>query len=79
MFGLLSAAVDVWTSYAGDPMEVNRHMVGPMLRLDVLALMAIAVGADSAFTQFQAWRRGAHTEPTPTAAGDDDGKVGVDA
>jgi len=63
--GLLSAALDIWTSYTGDPMEVNRHMVGPMLRLDVLALMAIAIGADSAFTQFQAWRTRTRTEPEP--------------
>jgi len=40
-------------------------MVGPMLRLDVLALMAIAIGADSAFTQFQSWRTRARTEPEP--------------
>jgi hypothetical protein len=55
--GLLSAVVDIWTSYTGDPMEVNRHLVGPMLRIDVLALMAIAIGADSAFSQLRAWRK----------------------
>ncbi len=63
--GLLSAAVDIWTSYTGDPMEVNRHMVGPMLRLDVLALMAIAIGADSAFTQLRAWRKERRNAPKP--------------
>jgi hypothetical protein len=68
--GMLSAIVDVWTSYTGDPMEVNRHLVGPMLRLDVLALMAIAIGADSAFTQFRSWRK-TRNAPTPEPATDE--------
>jgi hypothetical protein len=44
--GLLSAAVDVWCSYVGDPMEVNRHLVGPLARLNVFVIIAVAIGAD---------------------------------
>ena len=44
---LLSGLVDLWSSYVGDPMEVNRHLVGPLLRCDVVLVMAIALGADS--------------------------------
>ncbi len=45
--GLASAIVDIWCSYVGDPMEVNRHMVGPLVRLNVLMVIAIALGADA--------------------------------
>jgi hypothetical protein len=41
-----SAIVDVWCSYVGDPMEVNRHLVGPLVRLNVTAIIAIALGVD---------------------------------
>ena len=44
---LLSGLVDLWSSYVGDPMEVNRHLVGPLLRCDVVLLLGIALGADS--------------------------------
>jgi hypothetical protein len=47
LVGLLSAIVDVWASYAGDPMEVNRHLVGPFARLYVFVILAIAIGADA--------------------------------
>jgi hypothetical protein len=45
--GLLSAIVDIWCSYVGDPMEVNRHMVGPLSRLSVLVIVGVALGADA--------------------------------
>jgi hypothetical protein len=51
--GLLSAIVDIWCSYVGDPMEVNRHMVGPLARLSVLVIVAVALGADAAITRLQ--------------------------
>jgi hypothetical protein len=51
--GLLSAIVDVWCSYVGDPMEVDRHMVGPLSRLGVLVIVAIALGADTAIARRQ--------------------------
>jgi hypothetical protein len=44
--GLLSTVIDVWCSYVGDPMEVNRHLVGPLVRLNVFVIIAIALGAD---------------------------------
>ncbi len=46
--GLVSAIVDIWCSYVGDPMELNRHMVGPLARLTVLVIVAVALGADTA-------------------------------
>jgi hypothetical protein len=51
--GLLSAVVDIWCSYVGDPMEVNRHMVGPLARLSVLVIVAVALGADAATARLQ--------------------------
>jgi hypothetical protein len=47
LVGLLSALLDIWTSYAGDPLEVNRHLVGPLARLNVFVILAIALGADA--------------------------------
>ncbi len=49
--GLVSAIVDIWCSYVGDPMELNRHMVGPLARLTVLVIVAVALGADTAGTR----------------------------
>ena len=51
--GLVSTIVDVWCSYVGDPMEVNRHMVGPLARLVVLVIVAVALGADTARARLQ--------------------------
>lgn len=48
--GLFSAIVDVWVSYIGDAMEVNRHLVGPLARLNVLMIIAVALGADNALS-----------------------------
>jgi hypothetical protein len=50
--GLLSAFVEIWASYAGDAMEVNRHLVGPLARLNVLLILAIALGADAVVARF---------------------------
>jgi hypothetical protein len=47
LVGLLSAIVDIWASYVGDPMEVNRHLVGPLARLYVFVILAVAIGADA--------------------------------
>lgn len=66
--GLLSAIVDVWCSYVGDPMEVDRHLVGPLARLSVLVIVAVALGADTAIAR---WQRspapvGAVAAPSPS-------------
>jgi hypothetical protein len=44
----VSAYVDIYASYAGDPGEFQRHLVGPLLRLSVMLIVTIALGADSA-------------------------------
>jgi hypothetical protein len=44
---LVSSIVDVWCSYVGDAIEVNRHLVGPLARLSVTAIIAIALGIDT--------------------------------
>jgi hypothetical protein len=54
--GLLSAAVDFWCAYIGDANEVGRHEVGALLRLDLMLLLAIALGADTAFARWRASR-----------------------
>jgi hypothetical protein len=51
--GLLSAIVEIWASYSGDATEVNRHLVGPLARLNVLLILAIALGADAASARLQ--------------------------
>jgi hypothetical protein len=65
--GLLSAIVDIWCSYVGDPMEVNRHMVGPLARLGVLVIVAVALGADAASARLHraSIPRGAPVPPEP--------------
>ena len=45
-FGLLSALVDVYFSYVGDAMEVNRHLAGPMARLAIMSVIAVALAVD---------------------------------
>jgi hypothetical protein len=54
--GLLSSAVDVWVSYAGDPLEVGRHLVGPFARLSVFAVLSVAIGADVLMRRVRAAR-----------------------
>jgi hypothetical protein len=51
--GLLSAIIEIWASYSGDATEVNRHLVGPLARLNVLLILAIALGADAASARLQ--------------------------
>jgi hypothetical protein len=65
--GLLSAIVDIWCSYVGDPMEVNRHMVGALARLGVLVIVAVALGADATSARLRraSIPRGALVPPEP--------------
>jgi hypothetical protein len=53
LIGVLSAAVDVWASYISDSLDVGRHEVGPFARLHLIALLAIAVGADELWTRLR--------------------------
>jgi hypothetical protein len=45
--GLLVVLVDIYCSYVGDALEVNRHLAGPLSRLSVMLVIAIAVGYDA--------------------------------
>jgi len=44
--GLLAVLVDVYFSFVGDALEVSRHVVGPLDRLNVMLIIAVAIGAD---------------------------------
>ena len=46
-FLLLPAWIDLYLSYAGDAVEVNRHMVGALSRLSVAMVVAVAIGVDA--------------------------------
>jgi hypothetical protein len=61
--GLLSAVVDFYCAYVGDANEVGRHEVGALLRLDVMLLLAIALGADTALVRWRTIPRPAPPEP----------------
>jgi hypothetical protein len=47
-FLLIPAWIDLYLSYAGDAVEVSRHLVGPLSRLSVVIVVVIAIGIDSA-------------------------------
>jgi hypothetical protein len=74
-----SAIVDIWSSYVGDPMEVNRHLVGPLVRLNITALFAVALGVDALVARFDEPRRLEYGPPEPVAEETGEAKVTVDA
>jgi len=39
--------VDLYLTFAGDSLEVGRHLVGPLDRLSVMLVISIAIGADA--------------------------------
>ena len=47
-FLLIPAWIDLYVSYAGDAVEVSRHLVGPLSRLSVSIVVVVAIGIDSA-------------------------------
>ena len=44
--GLLAVLVDIYFSFVGDALEVSRHLVGSLDRLNVMLVIAVAIGAD---------------------------------
>ncbi len=46
-FVLIPAWIDLYLSYAGDAVEVSRHLVGPLSRLSVAIVVVIGIGADA--------------------------------
>ena len=47
--GLVAILFEVYTSISGDAVEVQRHLVGPLLRLFVVVILSIALGLDAFF------------------------------
>jgi hypothetical protein len=45
--GFGSALLDIWISYIGDAMEVNRHLVGPLVRINVFVIIGVMLGLDA--------------------------------
>ena len=45
-FLLIPAWIDLYLSYAGDAVEVNRHLVGALSRLSVAMVVVVAIGVD---------------------------------
>src|SRR5262249_17218753 len=62
-----SPIVDIWTSYVGDPMEVNRHLVGPLVRLNITAIFAVALGVDALLARLAEPRPVEYGPPAPVA------------
>jgi hypothetical protein len=45
---LVPAWIDLYLSYAGDAVEVSRHLVGPLSRLAVATVVVTGIGLDAA-------------------------------
>lgn len=43
----LPIVTDLYLSYAGDAVEVGRHLIGPMFRFSVVAILGVAIAVDS--------------------------------
>ena len=63
--GLLASGLDLYLSASGDAVEVFRHLLGPILRLSVLSIVAIGLGADWAWSRLLATRQSIR-QSTPT-------------
>lgn len=59
-FWFVPVAADFYLVYVADAIEVGRHLVGPMLRFEVVAIVSIALAADSLLS-----------EPEPDVGADD--------
>jgi hypothetical protein len=44
--GLVAVLVDLYLTFAGDALEVSRHLVGPLDRLSVFLVLSIAISVD---------------------------------
>jgi hypothetical protein len=44
---LIPAWIDLYLSYAGDAVEVNRHMIGALSRLSVATVVVVGIGLDA--------------------------------
>ncbi len=55
--GLLACGLDLYFSIAGDAVEVLRHLIGPILRLSILGLVSLGLGADWLVSRWLARKR----------------------
>lgn len=63
--GLVAVLVELYCTFAGDALEVSRHLVGPLNRLNVMLIVCIAVGADLL------WQSRRTPAPEPSGSGED--------
>ncbi|MGH9133904.1 MAG: hypothetical protein ACRDZZ_08220 [Ilumatobacteraceae bacterium] len=60
-FVLVPAWIDLYLSYAGDAVEVGRHLIGPLSRLSVGMVVVIGIGIDALLdARHDRWR---HARP----------------
>jgi hypothetical protein len=59
---LVVTLVELYTTWAGDPLEMQRHLVGTLARLAVILVVVVACGVDTAV---DAWRHRAPREDAP--------------
>jgi hypothetical protein len=61
-FLLVPAWIDLYLSYAGDAVEVSRHLVGPLSRLGVATVVVTGIGVDAAIASM---RRSSDADDAP--------------
>jgi hypothetical protein len=59
---LVLTLVELYTTWAGDPLEMQRHLVGTLARLAVILVVVVACGVDTAI---DAWHTRAPREEEP--------------
>ena len=64
---LAAAGLDLYLSATGDAVEVLRHLIGPMLRLSVLGIVALGLGADWVLARWLARRHQSNSEDVPAS------------
>lgn len=63
-FWFVPVVADAYLVYAADAIEVGRHLVGPMLRFEVVSILSVALALDSIVRPAEP-RRTPETEPEP--------------
>ena len=62
---LLLTLTELYMTWGGDPVEMQRHMIGNLSRLSVILVIVIAIGLDALITE-----RARPAEPAPTEVRD---------
>jgi hypothetical protein len=61
--GLVAVLLELYTSFAGDALEVDRHVAGALNRLDVIVVLAVAISADALWRHRRSGRAKEATSP----------------